>query len=54
MCLFQGVEAEAIQSVIDLCLKLDPKARPECSRLDAYLTDFYECKMEERQENNAE
>ena len=44
----RGVDAEAVQSVIDLCFKLDPDSRPECTRLERYLTDFYECKMEER------
>ena len=42
------MEAEAVQSVIDLCLKVDPESRPDYDRLKSYLTDFYDCKEEER------
>ena len=45
---FQGVDVENIESVIDLCLKVDPDERPKCARLDRYLTDVYESQMEKR------
>lgn len=42
------MEAEAIKSCIDLSLKINPADRPNCDRLNRYLTDFYECRLEER------
>lgn len=42
------MDVENIESVIDLCLKVDPDERPKCARLDRYLTDVYESQMEKR------
>ena len=42
------MEAEAIKSCINLSLKVNPADRPNCDRLNRYLTDFYECRLEER------
>ena len=44
-----GTDAEAVQSVLDLCLKPDPKARPDCDRLRSYFEDFYDSRMETSQ-----
>ncbi|XP_059092146.1 serine/threonine-protein kinase LMTK2-like [Tigriopus californicus] len=38
-----GVDVDAIESVIQLCMKENPNDRPECHRLDQYLTDIYQC-----------
>lgn len=38
-----GVDVDAIESVIQLCVKRNPEDRPECHRLDQYLTDIYQC-----------
>ena len=45
LILSKGVESEAIQSVLDLCFKLDPESRPDCDRLKRYLGDFSECRV---------
>ncbi len=41
----EGADAEAIQSVLELCLRPDANARPDCDRLRSYLDDFYSSRM---------
>jgi hypothetical protein len=38
----QDMPGEAVESVIGLCLKVNPADRPGCERVDSYLTDFSE------------
>ena len=37
---FQGVFSDALQSVLSLCLRLDPHARPDIDRIKNYLEAF--------------
>ena len=37
---FQGVFSDALQSVLSLCLRLDPNARPDVHRIKNYLEAF--------------
>ena len=42
LILKQDTAGEAIESVIGLCLRSDPAKRPNCDRVDSYLTDLSE------------
>ena len=46
----QDTGGEAVQSVISLCLKSDPAKRPNCDRIDSYLTDLSEIIAEQSKE----
>ena len=46
----QDTAGEAIESVISLCLRTEPANRPNCDRINSYLTDLSEIIAEQHKE----